>query len=200
MAAAKSTAAQAHSGLAASWWWGGDRSLPPLGEFEDRYHAGPDWGRVTVCWGGPLPPMNPCCPLLCAQVRSQEMCARCHPPPHPGRWLGACCDARGVLPLGALLQQQHEYTGWTVLFIILYPTWGTTAGPYLYYLIFLIISIVLIFIIFSCCSLCTGILLILLIYPSTFWDTIFWILPNSHAVQVKVVDVLPALCKLSTFM
>jgi hypothetical protein len=148
MAAAKSTAAQAHSGLAASRWGGGGRSLPPLGEFEDRYHAGPDWGRVTVCWGGPLPPMNPCCPLLCAQVRSQEMCARCHPPPHPGRWLGACCDARGVLPLGALLQQQHEYTGWTVLFIILYPTWGTTAGPYLYYLIFLIISIVLIFIIF----------------------------------------------------
>jgi len=98
MAAAKSTAAQAHSGLAASRW-GGGRSLPPLGEFEDRYHAGPDWGRVTVCWGGPLPPMNPCCPLLCAQVRSQEMCARCHPPPHPGRWLGACCDARGVLPL-----------------------------------------------------------------------------------------------------
>jgi hypothetical protein len=81
MAAAKSTAAQAHSGLAASRWGGGGRSLPPLGEFEDRYHAGPDWGHVTGCFGGPLPPMNPRCPLRCAQVRSQEMCARCHPPP-----------------------------------------------------------------------------------------------------------------------
>ncbi len=26
-----------------------------IGEFEDRYHAGPEWGHVTGCWGRPLP-------------------------------------------------------------------------------------------------------------------------------------------------
>ena len=39
----------------------------------------------------------------------------------------------------------------------------------------------------------------LAIYLYNFLRYNFWILPNSHAIQVKVVDVLPALCKHSTF-
>ena len=67
--------------------------------------------------------------LRCARRR----CAR-YATPHPSRWLRACCDACRVLPLGALLRQQHEYTGWTVLFIILYPSFNPSQISIIYFL------------------------------------------------------------------